>query len=96
MSITLLKKILDLDPADVEALRESEELKKILETHEAMQDYANRATKSFEDGRHLDGISNWVEVLKLDPENDRAINGIESNLGKIREGVGGQTSETSP
>lgn len=33
-----------------------------------------------QEGKHLDAIVEWVEVLRLDLGNDTAIKGIENNL----------------
>lgn len=78
------KKVLEIDSADAEALRQVEELTKIIEKEQNIKDHASSAEKYFQEGKHLDAIVEWIEVLRLDPESDRAINGIERNLETIK------------
>ncbi len=81
------EEVLKIDPNDAEALREQKELTRIIEKEQKIKDSASSAEEYFEQRKHLDAIVQWVEVLRLDPESDRAINGIDRNLETIKREV---------
>jgi len=78
------RKVLEIDAADTEALRETEELTRIIEKEQKIKGHASSAKKYCEGGNNLDAIAEWIEVLRLDPESVIAINGIEKNLETIK------------
>ena len=78
------KKVLEIDPADAQALGEIEELTKIIDKEQKIRNHAKSAKTYSEEGKHLDAIVEWVEVLTLDPGSDTAIKGIENNLETIK------------
>jgi len=78
------RKILEIDSADAQALRETEELTNIIEKLQKIKDHTSSAKKYREGGKHLDAIVEWIEVLRLDPESVIAIDGIEKNLETIK------------
>jgi len=74
------KKVLEIDPGDAQALREIEELTKIIDKRQKIRNHIKSAKMYSQEGKHLDAIVEWVEVLRLDLGNDTAIKGIENNL----------------
>jgi hypothetical protein len=78
------KKVLAIDSSDIEALRETEELTKIIDVEQKIKDHTKSATKYSQEGNRLDAIVEWIEVLRLDLSNDAAIKGIENELETIK------------
>lgn len=81
-------RVLEIDEADAEAIRQTEDLRKILDEEELINNYLASAVKNYEEGKYVDAIAQWVEVLRLNSESANAITGIGENLQKIKDAVG--------
>lgn len=84
LALTEWEKALIWDPANKEIQKKIEKVSAELEiivNRKLIEQHVSKAYVLFEDGKLIDSVEEWKEVLKLDPTNDRA----KEFIGKIND-----------